>query len=76
MLTDLRLADLRLTTAQRRTTGQDLLSDLYVRKVQRPGTSTQVIFFISAVCKLMQKWFLQSDPLLRVSRESRPLRPF
>jgi hypothetical protein len=29
MLTNLRLADLRLTTAQQRTTGQDLPSDLY-----------------------------------------------
>jgi hypothetical protein len=29
MLTNLRPADLRLTTAQQRSTGQDLLSDLY-----------------------------------------------
>jgi hypothetical protein len=29
MLTNLRLADLRLTTAQQRSTGQNLASDLY-----------------------------------------------
>jgi hypothetical protein len=32
MLTNLRLADLRLTTAQQRTIGQNLLSDLYLQE--------------------------------------------
>jgi hypothetical protein len=33
MVTNLRLADLRLTTAQQRTTGQNLPSDLYYRGI-------------------------------------------
>jgi hypothetical protein len=37
MLTNLGLADLRLTTAQQRTTGQSLSSGLYIRCTRNPG---------------------------------------
>jgi hypothetical protein len=48
MLTNLRLADLRLTTAQQRTTGQNLPSDLYVN----------VIMCEEGECRLLRKRFL------------------
>jgi hypothetical protein len=52
MLTNLRLADLRLTTAQQRSTGQNLPSDLYKSTHMHITTELQ--------------WFLaDSSPLFR-----------
>jgi hypothetical protein len=46
MLTNLRLTDLRLTTAQQRSTGQNLPSDLYVSLTTETESSLQnVVFF-------------------------------
>jgi hypothetical protein len=64
MLTNLRLADLRLSTAQQRSTGQNLLSDLYTLKSQdkNPRSQQSVNILYCVLSKITTCFGLRKRP--------------
>jgi hypothetical protein len=75
MLTNLRLADLRLTTAQQRSTGQDLRFDLYAAVLGKyPTVPRWIAGWVGSIAGVdnMEKWKFFTLPGLELRFLSRP----